>query len=237
MLPTLWLTGSSPSGAAPRAGGVLGERRGALPIWEPSAPFATCCIGLSPTRVWPLPTPQSWERLRGECCWRAEVAQESPRPPWCVSTPGGVTSRTTTACWTRQAIPPHMLFTARRRSRRGRWTGFPALPKWSGRSATTARSFWRWRGRSQSSSPRRFRCVPSSYPRWPRHRRSPADVARRRARALAPSTLFQLPGARQGSLGTIAAILRRVPVFGLEVGPDLDAIPGALLPAIEGLRT
>ena len=56
------------------------------------------------------------------------------------------------------------------------------------------------------------------------------------ARALAPSTLFQLPGARQSSLGTIAAILRRVPVFGLEVGPDLDAIPGALLPAIEAPR-
>ncbi len=57
------------------------------------------------------------------------------------------------------------------------------------------------------------------------------------ARALAPSTLFQLPGSRQSSLGTIAAILRRVPVFGLDVGPDLEAIPGALLPAIEGPRT
>jgi hypothetical protein len=54
------------------------------------------------------------------------------------------------------------------------------------------------------------------------------------ARALAPSTLFQLPGARQSSLGTIAAILQQVPVFGLEVGPDLTAIPGALRPALEG---
>jgi hypothetical protein len=57
------------------------------------------------------------------------------------------------------------------------------------------------------------------------------------ARALAPSTLFQLPGARQGSLGTIAAILRSVPVFGLEVGPDFGAIPEALLPAVEGRAT
>jgi hypothetical protein len=54
------------------------------------------------------------------------------------------------------------------------------------------------------------------------------------ARALAPSTLFQLPGARQSSLGTIAEILRQIPVYGLDVGPDFAAIPAALLPAIEG---
>jgi hypothetical protein len=54
------------------------------------------------------------------------------------------------------------------------------------------------------------------------------------ARALAPSTLFQLPGARQSSLGTIAQILRQIPVFGLDVGPDFASIPAALLPAIEG---
>lgn len=54
------------------------------------------------------------------------------------------------------------------------------------------------------------------------------------ARAIVPSTLFQLPGARQSSLAAIAAILRRVPVFGLEVGPNFDAIPAALRPAIEG---
>ena len=54
------------------------------------------------------------------------------------------------------------------------------------------------------------------------------------ARAIAPSTLFQLPGARQSSLAAIAEILRRVPVFGLEVGPDFDAIPEALRPATEG---
>ena len=43
------------------------------------------------------------------------------------------------------------------------------------------------------------------------------------ARALAPSTLFQLPGARQTSLSVIAGILKSVPVFGLDVGPDLDS--------------
>lgn len=57
------------------------------------------------------------------------------------------------------------------------------------------------------------------------------------ARALAPSTLFQLPGARQSSLGTIATILKRVPVFGLQVGPDLEAIPDALRPALQGPMT
>ena len=54
------------------------------------------------------------------------------------------------------------------------------------------------------------------------------------ARALAPSTLFQLPGARRTSLSVIAGILKSVPVFGLDVGPDLDTIPAALVPAIEG---
>lgn len=55
------------------------------------------------------------------------------------------------------------------------------------------------------------------------------------ARALAPSTLFQLPGARPGTLGAIAAAIGGLPVYGLEVGPDLPAIPAALLPAIDGL--
>jgi hypothetical protein len=53
------------------------------------------------------------------------------------------------------------------------------------------------------------------------------------ARALAPSTLFQLPGARVGALSALSDALRGLPVFGLDVGPDFATIPAALLPAIE----
>lgn len=210
---------------------------GALPIWEPSAPFRNLLH-------WSLAD-------TGLAFTHAAVVGTSAGGVLLAGRGGAGKSTTAMACvdagWRYvaddycvldvSAIPPLMLSTARQRSRRGRWTGFPASPKWSGRSAMTARSFSRWGGRSRGSSPRRFPCVPSSFPRWAG---PPARSSRCHpppARALAPSTLFQLPGSRQSSLGTIAAILRRVPVFGLDVGPDLEAIPGALLPAIEGPRT
>lgn len=47
--------------------------------------------------------------------------------------------------------------------------------------------------------------------------------------ALAPSTIFQLPGAQQTDAARIAALARRIPAFVAEVGPDLATIPPALI--------
>lgn len=49
--------------------------------------------------------------------------------------------------------------------------------------------------------------------------------------ALAPSTIFQMPGAAGQELAAIAALLRQVPAYLLEAGTDLSAIA----PAVRGL--
>ena len=46
--------------------------------------------------------------------------------------------------------------------------------------------------------------------------------------ALAPSTLFQLPGARQQRLHHMAEILRRVPAYALDLGSDLTTVAPAI---------
>ena len=44
-------------------------------------------------------------------------------------------------------------------------------------------------------------------------------------RAMAPSTLIQLPGAGQTGLSAMAGLVRRLPTFTLELGSDLSAVP------------
>lgn len=46
--------------------------------------------------------------------------------------------------------------------------------------------------------------------------------------ALAPSTIFQLPGTGAGALRSMADVLRGVPAYVLDLGTDLDAIPPVL---------
>lgn len=46
--------------------------------------------------------------------------------------------------------------------------------------------------------------------------------------ALAPSTIFQLPGAPEAELSAMAALVRSVPVFALRLGTDLPQIPRAI---------
>ena len=46
--------------------------------------------------------------------------------------------------------------------------------------------------------------------------------------ALAPTTLFQLPGSRPADHRLLAAIVHALPAFRLTVGPDPDAVAGAL---------
>jgi predicted O-methyltransferase YrrM len=44
-------------------------------------------------------------------------------------------------------------------------------------------------------------------------------------RALAPTTVLQLPGAAHARMKAMADLVRRVPVFGLELGADVTAVP------------
>ncbi len=48
-------------------------------------------------------------------------------------------------------------------------------------------------------------------------------------KALAPSTLFQLPGARRSAFETISALVRQVPCYRLELGTNLADITRAIL--------
>ena len=47
-------------------------------------------------------------------------------------------------------------------------------------------------------------------------------------RALGPTTLLQLPGAGTDALRAMGDLVRSVPCFALRLGPDADAIPGAV---------
>ena len=44
-------------------------------------------------------------------------------------------------------------------------------------------------------------------------------------RALAPTTLLQLPGAAHARMRAMADLVRRVPAFSLELGADMSAVP------------
>jgi hypothetical protein len=48
-------------------------------------------------------------------------------------------------------------------------------------------------------------------------------------KALAPSTIFQLPGAGEGDLRRIAKLIRQVPIYMLELGEDTVMIPNIIL--------
>jgi hypothetical protein len=57
-------------------------------------------------------------------------------------------------------------------------------------------------------------------------------------RALAPTTLFHLPGAARQAVAKMSALVSRVPVYALEAGTDLAQIPAAILRLLEtGART
>ncbi len=47
-------------------------------------------------------------------------------------------------------------------------------------------------------------------------------------RALAPSTLLQLYPARPEAMAAMASLVRKVPTFALEIGPDIGEIPTAI---------
>lgn len=53
-------------------------------------------------------------------------------------------------------------------------------------------------------------------------------------RALAPSTIFQLPGAGQQAFSTLSRLVQRLPSYVLEVGSDRTRIPTAILRFLDG---
>jgi hypothetical protein len=55
-------------------------------------------------------------------------------------------------------------------------------------------------------------------------------------RALAPTTLFQLPGSGAEAFAHVAEIVRRLPAWALELGDDRAEIPGLVARAIEESR-
>jgi len=48
-------------------------------------------------------------------------------------------------------------------------------------------------------------------------------------RALAPSTIFQLPSAGPKAFNVIAEVVKKVPCYTLEIGPDLSRVPDIIL--------
>lgn len=56
-------------------------------------------------------------------------------------------------------------------------------------------------------------------------------------RAMAPSTLFQLPGVGPATFQCIADLTRRVPCFQLELGTELDQVPHVIAALLESSAT
>ena len=48
-------------------------------------------------------------------------------------------------------------------------------------------------------------------------------------KAMAPSTIFQSPGAGQEDLKVMARLIRQIPSYHLELGEDTDAIPDIII--------
>ncbi len=60
------------------------------------------------------------------------------------------------------------------------------------------------------------------------HTRLEPVSAARALRALAPSSIFQVPGAGASALSAMAAIVRSLPAYSLELGPDRAAAPDSV---------
>jgi hypothetical protein len=60
--------------------------------------------------------------------------------------------------------------------------------------------------------------------------------AARALRALAPSTILQHARESAGGLALMAALVRRVPCYALELGSDIAAVPAAIRSVLEDVR-
>ena len=80
--------------------------------------------------------------------------------------------------------------------------------------------------------PLRAVLIPRVVAREPETRVVPATAAAALA-ALAPSTIFQLHPPQANALAEMAALVRAVPCFSLELGSDIDRIPEAIVGLVE----
>jgi len=83
-----------------------------------------------------------------------------------------------------------------------------------------------------SAFPLRAVLIPRIVAREPETRLAPASAAAALA-ALAPSTIFQLHPPQANALSEMAALVRAVPCFSLELGSDIERIPEALVDLVE----
>ena len=86
-----------------------------------------------------------------------------------------------------------------------------------------------------SCFPVRAVLVPRVVAREPETRIVPASAPAALA-ALAPSTIFQLHPPQASALAAMAALVRAVPCFTLELGSDIDRIPEAIVGLVGGRR-
>jgi hypothetical protein len=77
--------------------------------------------------------------------------------------------------------------------------------------------------------------IPRVVAREPDTRLVPASAPAALA-ALAPSTIFQLYPPQKNALAAMAALVRAVPCFSLELGSDIDRIPEAIVELVEARR-
>jgi hypothetical protein len=80
--------------------------------------------------------------------------------------------------------------------------------------------------------PLRAVLIPRIVAREPETRLVPASAPAALA-ALAPSTIFQLHPPQENALAEMAALVRAVPCFSLELGSDIDRIPEAIVQLLE----
>jgi hypothetical protein len=66
--------------------------------------------------------------------------------------------------------------------------------------------------------------------------RAVATTAARALLGLAPSTVLQMPGQSQPTLGAMTRLVERIPAFRLELGKNVSAVPDAVDAVIAGLR-
>lgn len=88
-----------------------------------------------------------------------------------------------------------------------------------------------WRGRIAAALPLRALLLPRVGGAGPT--RATLVSAATALAAMAPSTLFQLPGAGAAAFGAMAELTRRVPAFRLELGEDREAVPAAVAALLE----
>ena len=210
----------------------------ALPFWEPAAPFRQIFH-------WWLPD-------RGALLLHAAAVGESSGGVLLVGAGGSGKSTSALSCLTSDLLyagddyvaielapePRVLSLYSSGKLEPGHATLLPHLPapSFAGDGALEEKSVFyvadAFPGRMSRGFPLRAIVAPRVHGDEPRvTTRSAVQVLA----ALAPSTLLQLVPARQEALSAMAALLERIPAFGLEVGGPTELIPPTIERILRGL--